>query len=126
MIEDTLIKLKNGTLKPQKQCEDDVCMAPKITKEECQIDWSKSNRDIHNLVRGVCANPGAFFKHNGKIIKVVETRPIDGSGTQGKIVAHSKDGVDIGCGHGLVRLVKVKPEGKGEMKASDWYNGLRK
>ncbi len=126
MIEDTLIKLKNGTLKPQKQCEDGVCMAPKITKEECQIDWSKSNRDIHNLVRGVCATPGAFFKHNGKIIKVVETRPIDGSGTQGEIVAHSKDGVDIGCGHGLVRLVKVKPEGKGEMKASDWYNGLRK
>ena len=51
---------------------------------------------------------------------------IDGNGVQGQIVAHSKEGVDMGCGNGLVRLITVKPEGKGEMKASDWYNGVRK
>lgn len=125
MIEDTLIALKNGTLKPEKQCEDGVCMAPKLAKEECLIDWSKSNRDIHNLVRGVCRSPSAYFIHNGKIIKVIESKVIEGNGIQGQIVAHSKEGVDMGCGSGLVRLITVKPEGKGEMKASDWYNGVR-
>jgi methionyl-tRNA formyltransferase len=126
MIEQTLLEIKNGTLKPEKQCDDGVCMAPKLTKEECLIDWSKSNTDIHNLVRGVCRSPGAYFIFNNKIIKVIETEKIDGSGVQGKIAAHSKDGVDMGCGKGLVRLITVKPEGKGEMKASDWYNGVRK
>jgi len=125
MIENTLIELKNGTLKTEKQCEDGVCMAPKLTKEECLIDWTKSNKDIHNLVRGVCRSPSAYFIHNNKIIKVIETQPIDGEGIQGKIVSHSKLGVDIGCGNGLVRLLTVKPEGKGEMKASDWYNGVK-
>lgn len=126
MIEQTLLEIKNGTLKPEKQCDDGVCMAPKLTKEECLIDWSKSNTDIHNLVRGVCRSPGAYFIFNNKIIKVIETEKIDGSGVQGKIAAHSKDGVDMGCGKGLVRLITVKPEGKGEMKASDWYNGVKK
>ena len=126
MIEETLIALKNGILKPEKQCEDGVCMAPKLQKEECLIDWSKSNNDIHNLVRGVCRSPSAYFIHNDKIIKVIEAKPVDGSGKQGQIVSHSKDGVDMGCGKGLVRLITVKPEGKGEMKASDWYNGVRK
>ncbi len=125
MIEETLIELKNGTLKPQKQCEDGVCMAPKLQKEECLIDWSKSNKDIHNLVRGVCRSPSAYFIHNDKIIKVIETKPVEGNGSQGQIVSHSKEGVDMGCGSGLVRLITVKPEGKGEMKASDWYNGLK-
>lgn len=125
MIENTLIELKNGTLKAEKQCEDGVCIAPKLTKEECLIDWTKSNEDIHNLVRGVCRSPSAYFIHNNKIIKVIETQPINGEGTQGKIVSHSKLGVDIGCGNGLVRLLTVKPEGKGEMKASDWYNGVK-
>ena len=37
----------------------------------------------------------------------------------------SKNGVDIACGNGLLRLIKVKPEGKGEMLAKDWYNGVR-
>ena len=48
MIEQTLIGLKNGTLTPEKQCEDGVCMANKLTKEECEIDWCKSNIQIHN------------------------------------------------------------------------------
>ena len=126
MIEQTLLEIKNGTLKPEKQCDDGVCMAPKLTKEECLIDWSKSNTDIHNLVRGVCRSPGAYFIFNNKIIKVIETEKIDGSGVPGEIAAHSKDGIDMGCGKGLVRLITVKPEGKGEMKASDWYNGVKR
>ena len=125
MLEETLIGLYEGKIHPQKQCENGVCMAGKLTKEECFIDWSKSNKEIHNLIRGVCRCPGAYFKHNDKIVKVVEAAPVGGSGPQGEIVKASKDGVDMGCGSGLVRLVKVKPEGKGEMLARDWYNGIR-
>ena len=125
MIANTLVNLKNGTLIPQKQCEDGVCMANKITKDECKIDWTCSNTDIHNLIRGVCRSPGAFFDLNGRTVKVIESIPVEGSGEVGKVISHSKNGVDIACGNGLLRLVTVKPEGKGEMKAHDWYNGVK-
>ena len=126
MIEDTLEGLKNKTLTPQKQCKDGVCMANKLTKEECLIDWTKTNTEIHNLIRGICRCPSAYFLFNEKIIKVIESEAVDGSGEVGKIVNHSKEGVDIACGKGLLRLIKVKPEGKGEMFAKDWYNGVKK
>ncbi len=126
MIEETLMGLKSGDLKPVKQCEDGLCMANKLTKEECLIDWSKSNVEIHNLVRGICRCPGAYFMFNDKIIKVIESMPVDGNGTTGSVVKFSKEGVDMGCGSGLLRLIKVKPEGKGEMLARDWYNGVKK
>ncbi len=126
MIEETLERLKNKTLTPQKQCEDGVCMANKLTKEECVIDWTKTNIEIHNLIRGICRCPSAYFLFNEKIIKVIESEAVDGSGEVGKIVNHSKEGVDIACGKGLLRLIKVKPEGKGEMFAKDWYNGVKK
>lgn len=126
MIEDTLEGLQNKTLTPQKQCEDGVCMANKLTKEECLIDWTKTNTEIHNLIRGICRCPSAYFLFNEKIIKVIESEAIDGSGEVGKIINHSKEGVDIACGKGLLRLIKVKPEGKGEMFAKDWYNGVKK
>ena len=126
MIEDTLEGLKNKTLTPQKQCKDGVCMANKLTKEECLIDWTKTNIEIHNLIRGICRCPSAYFLFNKKIIKVIESEAVDGSGEVGKIVNHSKEGVDIACGKGLLRLIKVKPEGKGEMFAKDWYNGVKK
>ena len=125
MLEETLVGLYEGKIQPQKQCENGVCMANKLTKEECLIDWSKSNKEIHNLVRGVCRCPGAYFKHNNKIVKVIETIPVEGSAGEGEIAKAGKDGVDMGCREGLVRLIKVKPEGKGEMLARDWYNGIR-
>ena len=126
MIEQTLIGLKNKTIIPEKQCEDGVCMANKLTKEECQIDWCKSNTQIHNLVRGVCRCPSAFFYYNDKLIKVIETIPIDDEIPTGIVRINSKDGIDVGCGIGAIRIIKVKPEGKGEMFARDWFNGVKK
>ena len=127
LLEKTLIGIKEGTLKPEKQCEDGVCFADKLKKEECQIDWAKSAQEIHNLVRGVYKCPGAFFVYKDKIIKVMETEPLaeDTNGSLGDFVRFSKAGIDVKTGNGLLRLIKVKPEGKGEMLARDWANGIR-
>lgn len=127
LLEKTLIGIKDGTLKPKKQCEDGVCFADKLKKEECEIDWTKSAQNIHNLVRGVYKCPGAFFKYQDKVIKVMETEPLNetSNGKTGDFVKISKSGIDVKTGDGILRLIKVKPEGKGEMLARDWANGLR-
>ncbi len=124
LIERTLLGLVNKSIVPQKQSEDGVCLANKLSKEEFQIDWSKSADEIHNLVRGIYKSPSAYFMHNGKIIKVMETRVLNGSGNAGEFINFSKEGVEIACGKGSLLLIKVKPEGKGEMPAKDWANGL--
>jgi len=128
LLEKTLIGLVEGNILPTKQCEDGVCFADKLTKEECLIDWNKSAQEIHNLVRGVYKCPSAFFEYQGKIIKVLETEPIkqDVLGKNGEFINISKLGIDVKTGNGILRLIKVKPEGKGEMFARDWGNGLRK
>ncbi len=126
LIEKTLIGLVSGSITPQKQSENGVCMANKLTKEETMIDWSKPAEEIHNLVRGIYKFPSAYFIHNGKIIKVLETRVLKESGKCGEFIRIGKDGVEVGCGKDCILLVKVKPEGKGEMAARDWANGLHK
>lgn len=128
LIEKTLLGIVNKTIIPSKQCEDGVCFANKLTKEECLIDWNNSATDIHNLVRGIYKCPGAHFEYQGKIIKVLETEAFeeDFSGNVGDFIKISKLGIDVKTGKGILRLIKVKPEGKGEMFARDWGNGLRK
>lgn len=126
LLEKTLKGLLDNTLTPVPQCEDGVCMANKLTKEETLINWSNSAESIHNLVRGIYKFPGAYFMHDGKIIKVMETKIVsETSSAPGEIVKVTKDGVEIGCGKNCLLLLKVKPEGKGEMFARDWYNGLK-
>ena len=128
LLEKTLLGIVSGEVKPVKQCEDGVCFADKLQKEECKIDWNKSAQEIHNLVRGVYKCPSAYFEYQGKIIKVLETEPIADivEGAVGEFVNISKLGIDVKTGSGVLRLIKVKPEGKGEMFARDWGNGLRK
>jgi len=126
LIEETLKGLADKTLIPQKQSGDGVCTACKLTKEECLIDWGKSNLEIHNLVRGICRSPGAYFLYNSKIIKVIESVPVEGTGEEGKIISSDRTGIYAGCGKGLLKIIRVKPEGKGEMSAKDWYNGVKK
>ena len=125
IIEETLTGLVAHTITPQKQCKDGVCFANKLSKEETKIDWTKSACSIHNLVRGIYKFPGAYFIKNDKIIKVMETRIAQGHGNAGELIKADKNGVEIACGEGSIILVKVKPEGKNEMLARDWYNGIK-
>lgn len=126
LIEKTLLSIVAGTMKPVKQCEDGVCFANKLAPEEFRIDWTKSAKEIHNLVRGIYKSPGAYFIYNDKMVKVLETCVLDDACTlaAGEIVCAGKNGVDFATGGGILRLIKVKPESKGEMFARDWYNGL--
>ena len=124
LLEKTLVGLVEKTITPEKQCETGVCMANKLTKEETKIDWTKSAEEIHNLVRGIYKFPSAYFMHNDKVVKVLETRVIEGNGTCGEFVKVTKEGIEVGCGKDCLLLIKIKPEGKGEMFAKDWANGL--
>ena len=126
LLEKTLVDLYNGDLVPIPQCEDGVCMANKLTKEETEIHWENTATSLHNLVRGIYNSPSAYFVHDGKIIKVLETRVVNECGNCGEFVKVTKEGIQVGCGKDCLLLIKVKPEGKGEMLARDWYNGLRK
>lgn len=124
LLEKTLVGLVEKTIIPEKQCETGVCMANKLTKEETKIDWTKPAEEIHNLVRGIYKFPSAYFMHNDKVIKVLETRVIEDNGVCGEFVKVTKEGIEVGCGKDCLLLIKIKPEGKGEMFAKDWANGL--
>lgn len=129
ILEETLIGIYEGTLNPQKQSDNGVCIAKKLAKEECKIDWNKPSFQIHNLVRGIYKSPGAYFVYNNKIIKVLKTELSDNikcdCETCGQIVKVDKDGLYFSTKDGLLKVLTVKPEGKGEMSAKDWYNGVK-
>lgn len=125
LLEQTLVGLVNKTITPIKQCEDGVCFANKVDKEECLINWNNDATSINNLIRGIYKFPCAYFIHNDKIIKVLEAKVCEGTGNAGEIININKQGIEFACGQGSLLLTRVKPEGKGEMSARDWANGLK-
>jgi len=131
LIEVTLLNIKSGALNPTEQCHSEATHAHKIKKEDAQIDWSKSAREIHNLVRGLYKAPSAHCFFREKLVKIMETRVLDEEipagflGVVGEVLKVSKEGLEIATSEGVLLISKVKPEGKGEMFARDWANGAK-
>lgn len=131
LIEVTLLNIKSGALKPIEQRHEKATYAHKITKEEAKIDWSKSAREIHNWVRGLYKFPSAHCFFRGKLVKIMETRVLDEEipagfvGEVGEILKVSKEGLEVATSEGILLISRVKPEGKSEMAARAWANGLK-
>jgi methionyl-tRNA formyltransferase len=62
--------------------EEELKKAPRIFKDDCRIDWSKSRKEVHNLVRGLSPTPGAFTMlccgdQEPVQLKIFETMPLE-------------------------------------------------
>ena len=121
-----LSALSRGVLAFQPQAVDGITYARKIEKSETRIDWSRDSDEIHNHIRGLSPDPGAWFEADlGKgveRIKVLRTTRADGNGTPGTVL---DDALTIACGSGAVRLIEVQRAGKSPMKAADFLRGAR-
>lgn len=99
--------------------------APKIGKEERLIDWHKPARQVHNLIRGLSPEPGAFTLFRGKRLEVLRSEVLpERNALPGELVVD--DGaLRAGAETGSVLLVLVKPEGSKAMSGIDLINGHR-
>jgi methionyl-tRNA formyltransferase len=122
-----LAALSRGVLRLTPQAEAGVTYARKIDKAETRIDWSKEAAIVHNHIRGLSPDPGAWFEADlGKgpeRIKVLRSTRAEGSDRPGAVLDGS---LAVACGTGAVRLVELQRAGKGPMKAADFLRGLHK
>lgn len=123
----TLDGIEKGTIAPEKQNDAEASYAEKITKEECAVSFDQTPKTVHNKIRGLYPFPGAFCYVGGKMLKLCESVLEEKSfeGKIGEVVDAEKDGIVVKCSGGCIRLTKLKPEGKGEMKAFDLVNGRK-
>lgn len=128
LLLETLDGLEKGTITPVAQNENSATYAEKIFKDECAVSFDETALSVHNKIRGMYPFPGAFCYHNGKMLKLCESRVCKDTNPDGKcgeVAGLSKEGILVKCREGAVLLTKVKPEGKGVMNAIDLINGRK-
>ena len=101
--------------------------APKIYKDTCKINWSRSAKDLHNQIRGLSPYPAAFgFLQEGEEksqIKIFMSAlgPQIG-GKVGQIEA-SKEEIVVNTGSGSLRVLELQKAGKRRMDAKSFLAG---
>ena len=99
--------------------------APKISKAEAKIDFTRDSTLIANAIRAFTYEPGAWTLWKGESFKICATGVSNtSSGTPGQILVIDKS-VFVSTGSGAIELLRVIPAGKKEMDAIDWARGAR-
>ncbi|GLV73486.1 methionyl-tRNA formyltransferase [Streptomyces hygroscopicus] len=126
LLEATMDGIENGTLRPVPQPAEGVSLAPKITVEDAEIDWTAPALRVDRLVRACTPAPGAWTTFRGERLKVVSARPVaDRTDLEPGRLAATKKAVYVGTGSHAVELTWVRPQGKKPMPAADWARGVR-
>jgi methionyl-tRNA formyltransferase len=102
--------------------------APKIFKEICKIDWTKSAESIHNLVRGLSPYPAAWTEFQNKTCKIFKT-DFSAENLLGKQSGHwetdGKTFLRFQTGLGTLDILELQLEGKKRMKIDELLRGLK-
>jgi methionyl-tRNA formyltransferase len=104
--------------------------APKIFKETCEIDWTKSAKQVYDFVRGLSPVPGAWttlVAADGKetVLKVWKTRKTGKQGRGAGTISIEGKTLCISAQDELLEIVELQLAGKKRMLARDFLNGMK-
>ncbi|MDE1713426.1 methionyl-tRNA formyltransferase (plasmid) [Chromobacterium amazonense] len=120
-IVETLGRL--DAIAPQKQPEEGVTYAQKLSKAEAEIDWTLPAAAVARAIRAYNPAPGAFTSLNGEPLKLWMASAEAGRAEPGMVVAADADGVLVGAGEGLVRVSVLQAAGGKRLAARDFVAG---
>jgi len=122
----TLDGLAQGALEAREQQADGVSLAPKITVEDAQVDWTEPAAAVDRQVRACTPGPGAWSTYDGERMKLGPvTVAADRDPLPPGRLEVTKNAVHVGTATDPVRLGDVKAFGKRQMPAADWARGVR-
>jgi len=122
---ETLDLLKRGELRATTQNDSQATVAPMLKKDDGRIDWQKSAREIHCLVRGLDPWPSAYCFLHGKRLQLFSPEIVHQASKvePGTLLAADKRGLLIATGRDCLLVREVQPEGKKRMPVEAFLCG---
>jgi len=125
LLVQTLEGLEKGTLTALPQDPSLATYAPKIQREEGQINWLTPARQLFNLVRAFDPWPGAFTVWAGRILKLFQPRILAAEAKEapGTVVETSAAGLRIATSHGDLLIRELQLENRPRMSVNEFLRG---
>ncbi|HJS35278.1 MAG TPA: methionyl-tRNA formyltransferase [Pseudoxanthomonas sp.] len=128
VLRDALGLLRAGVrLPPHPQAEEGVVYAHKLDKAEARLDWSQPAEVLARKVRAFNPWPVAEAQVAGERLRIHGAVVVDQAhgAAPGTLLTAGRQGLDIACGDGVLRLRVVQREGGKAITAADYLNARR-
>ena len=112
---------------PTPQPDTGVTYAHKLDKAEARLDWSQPARVLANRVRAFQPWPVAEATVAGERVRLhgATALPLAHQAAPGTLLFAGRDGIDIACGDGALRIRSLQREGGRTITAADYLNARR-
>ena len=118
-----LIQSADYTLKQQNDTA--ATPAPKLSRENCRIDWDRPVPEVHNFIRGLSPWPAAWTTLEGEQLKIIRTRaePAQHLLPAGWVKTEGPEDLRVACLGGYVRILELQLAGRKRMETADFLRG---
>jgi methionyl-tRNA formyltransferase len=123
---ETVDRIASGTVQPQRQDDRLASPAPKIFKDDCRIDWTRSADRIYNFVRGLSPYPCAWTTLDGVTYKIYAVRKTNerNASAPGTVVRATSDAILIAVGDGrVIAVTDLQPASRKRMSTAEFLRG---
>ncbi len=128
LLAESLLLAHAGTAPRRRQESAAGSYAPRLKKQDGNIGWARDAVTVWNRQRAVTPWPGAATAHRGRRLTVTRAWPhhlLPVAERPGTVLAVVGESVAVACDPGVLLVMRVRPEGRGEMSAADWARGAR-
>lgn len=125
LLQDNLDAIEQGALTARIQEEAQVTYAAKLDKREALIDWSLPATELGRRVRAFNPWPVAETRYAGRQLRIWEAgvvTSVAAGQAPGTVVQDGKQGIDVACGTGVLRLQTLQLPGARPLSAADFIN----
>ena len=129
LIIKTLDALAQNKIKPIKQDGDKATFAPKISVQDCKINWSNPALMIHNQIRAFSPKPGAFTFYKNKRVKLFGSKVLQNLHNARLLpgeIEHNNSFLKIGTGTEPIQITNIQIEGKKKLPVDQFILGFPK
>lgn len=114
-----LNELSSGTAIEQEQPEHQATLAPKLSRADAAVDFTRPAPAFASQINGLSPWPGCRVEINGRPVTLIRARALPGPGEPGII---DRDGL-VGTADGRLEIIELQPSGKRPMTLSAYRNG---
>jgi methionyl-tRNA formyltransferase len=122
--------MSSGLVREVAQPAEGVTYAAKIDKSEALIQWQQSAETIHRQVRAFNPWPVAQTQFREQQLRVWDAEAIaaprlDRGSIPGTVLSATHEGIDVVCGTGILRILRLQLAGRKPLAAAQFLQGQR-